>query len=76
MEESKYSPLNEEEFIKLKEVVDSITTHIPTHQANYIWSSFNAVKKTNERQPCSCGSSASHWGRALGELRVWVKERE
>jgi hypothetical protein len=74
--ESKYTPLNLEEFQKLKSVVDSITTHVPTNHTTYLWSSFNIIRGMSERQPCNCGSAANHWRRAVEGLKEWIKERE
>jgi len=73
--ESRYAPLNLEEFQTLKGILDSITSHMPEQHAPYIWSSFNKIRGAQEPQPCTCASSGGHWGRAIGELRTWVKSK-
>jgi hypothetical protein len=73
--ESRYAPLNLEEFQLLKGILDSITSHIPEQHAPLIWSSFNRVRGVDENRPCTCASSAGHWGRAVRELREWIKSK-
>ena len=74
--ESHYAPLNLEEFKNLKGILDSITSHMPEQHAPLIWSTFNLIRNAQEPRPCTCGSSGAHWGRAIGELRTWVKSKE
>lgn len=64
----------EEELQELKRIVGEITTHIPQDKSGYIWSNFQKVMNTREKQPCSCGSSAKHWKRAIDTLREYIKE--
>ncbi len=73
--ESRYAPLNLEEFQTLKGILDSIVSHMPEQYAPLIWSTFNRIRNAQEPQPCTCGSSGAHWGRAIGELRTWVKSK-
>lgn len=73
--ENEYHPFTADEFNNLKSVLDSITTHIPTNQAGYIWNSFIKVTGVKEPQPCNCGSSAKHWRRAYQTLREFIYER-
>jgi hypothetical protein len=68
-----YTPL---EYAELKEVIQSITTHIPTDRMGWIWSNHNKISKTNEVQPCACGSAASHWQRATQTIRNFVENVE
>jgi hypothetical protein len=68
-----YTPL---EYAELKEVIQSITTHIPTDRMGWIWSNHNKISKTAEPQPCSCGSAASHWKRATQTIRDFVNKVE
>jgi len=68
-----YTPL---EYAELKEVIQSITTHIPTDRMSWIWSNHNKILKTNEAQPCSCGSAAGHWQRATQTIRNFVENVE
>ena len=59
----------------LKDFLNSITTHIPQDKADYVWNSYKKINNTNENQPCTCGSSAGHWRRAVDYIFNWVKER-
>lgn len=74
--ENKYHPLNEEQFIELKDTLKSIGAYLPENKAPYIWDSFNAVRDERETRPCTCASSGAHWKRAMDYLYNWVKERE
>lgn len=62
-----------EEFLELKRVVGEINDFIPEHQAGYIWNHYKKVVGTNENQPCSCGSSAKHWKKAVSALRDYIQ---
>ena len=75
MEESKYAPLTDSEFVELSLTLENITTHLPTNKTGYIWAMYNRVRDVKEPQPCNCGSAAGHWNRALDFLREWVKAR-
>jgi hypothetical protein len=72
----KYWPYTQEEYIELVETIQSITTHIPNDKMGWIWSNHNKILKTNEGQPCSCGSAASHWKRAVQTIRDFIKQVE
>jgi hypothetical protein len=63
-----------EEYKELKEVLESITTHIAENRMGYIWSNYNKI--TNGAagpQPCACASAAKYWRQAVDELRAYVK---
>jgi hypothetical protein len=68
----KYLPYTEAEYKELKEIMDAITTHIPHDRMGWIWDNHNRISKTNEGQPCSCGSAASHWLRAANTIRDFI----
>ena len=74
--ESKYHPLSLEEYQEMKAFLATITSHMPDNKANYVWGNFNRLRGANEPQPCTCGSSGAHWGRAIQYLREWVKSKE
>jgi len=74
-EQSKYHPLSEEHFMEVKSVVDSITSHMPEDKANLIWSTYNAIRNSNERQPCTCGSSGRYWGEAINGIRNFINSK-
>lgn len=72
----KYLPYTESEYIELVEIIQSITTHIPNDKMGWIWNNHNKISKTQEPQPCSCGSAAPHWKRATETIRNFVKQVE
>ena len=72
----KYLPYTEAEYIELKQTMQSITTHIPNDRMGWIWSNHNKISKTNEAQPCSCGSASAHWVRAATTIREFIKKVE
>ena len=65
--------LSEEELKELKEVVDSISTHIPENQASYVWRMYNRIEGDHGSQPCMCSSAAKHWKAAFDALNNYVK---
>jgi hypothetical protein len=66
--------LSQEEFNGLKEVLSTITTHIPEHQAGYIWDMYNKVDGNHGSRPCMCGSAARHWKAAVDSLNNYIKK--
>jgi hypothetical protein len=72
----KYLPYTQAEYIELKETIQSITTHIPHDKMGWIWGNHNKILKSNEPQPCSCGSAAANWKRATETIRNFVKQVE
>ena len=71
-----YAPYTQMEFNELKTVLESITTHIPNDKMGWVWSNYLKVTNTREPQPCSCGSAAGHWRRAVEGLKDFVKQVE
>jgi len=69
---NRYLPYTEAEYIELREVMHTITTHIPNDRMGWVWSNHNKILKTNEGQPCSCGSAAGHWIRAADTIRNFI----
>lgn len=74
--ESKYTPLNLEEFQQLKTHLDGIKNYLPEHLMTPFWNWCNRIRGEKVTQPCSCKSSARHWGSCVEDLRKFVKERE
>jgi hypothetical protein len=74
--ESKYAPLSLEEFQNIKRDLAGITHTLPTHLAGIFWARCNAIRGTNTPQPCTCQSSARHWGSCVETLQNWVKEKD
>jgi hypothetical protein len=69
---NRYLPYTEAEYIELRQVMHTITTHIPNDRMGWVWSNHNKILKTNEGQPCSCGSAAGHWIRAADTIRNFI----
>ena len=38
----------------------------------WVWGNHNRILRTNEAQPCSCGSASSHWIRATETIRNFI----
>jgi hypothetical protein len=71
-----YAPYTQMEFNELKTILESISTHIPNDKMGWVWSNYLKVTNTREPQPCSCGSAAGHWRRAVDGLRDFVNKVE
>ena len=65
--------MSEQELIELKEVLASITTHIPENQAGYIWKMYSQVDGDHGAQPCMCSSAGKHWKAAVDTLNNYIK---
>lgn len=76
MSENKYHPFSEEDYIKLKEKLNSITTFLPEGEMDYIWHMVSVLRGKHTARPCSCRSSAKHWTSAIEDLRNFVKGKE
>ena len=70
-----YYPLTQEEYIHLRNTMDTITTHLPDNLTGYIWGMFNRLRDAHEPQPCNCASAGGHWKRAVTHINEWLKER-
>ena len=42
----------------------------------WVWGNHNRILKTNEPQPCACGSAATHWQRATQTIRNFIQNVE
>jgi hypothetical protein len=73
--ESKYAPLNLSEFQELRTHLEGIKSFLPEHLMSPFWSWCNRIRGEKVNQPCSCKSSAGHWGRCVDDLRKFVRER-
>ena len=74
--ESKYAPLSYSEFLELKTHLGGIANHLPEHLMNPFWSWCNRIRGERVNQPCSCASSARHWGNCVSTLRDFVKGKD
>jgi hypothetical protein len=73
---NRYHPYTESEYAEVKTVLDSISTHIPHDKMSWVWNNYKRITGSNESQPCSCGSAAGHWRRAVDELKSFVTKVE
>jgi hypothetical protein len=74
--ESKYKPLNLQEFQELKEHLQSVGSHLPTHLADYMWALCNRVRGEKTPQPCTCKSSGGLWLACINDLRQFVQSKD
>ena len=73
--ESKYIPLNLQEFQELKSQLEQVKAFLPEHLMGTFWEKCNRIRGERINQPCSCKSSAGLWGRCVDDLRKFVNER-
>ena len=71
MENNLYTP---EEFIKLKQLSESITTNIPEAEANNVWNNYKKISGSNENPPCMCQSAAGLWRKAMNVIHDYVRQ--
>jgi len=64
---------SKEEIATMKERMSSFTTHIPNNLAGYIWNTYKKIKGSQEKQPCTCGSAAKHWRKAVDTINSFLK---
>ena len=66
--------IDEEGLQKLKDVINGIKNdQFPLQYAEYIWNMYNFLNDTHENAPCTCGSGATHWERAIIFHRNFIK---
>ena len=73
---NRYLPYTQAEYVELKSTIDAIGHHIPNDKMHYIWNNHNRILNTNEQTPCSCGSAAAHWKRAVETIRSFITKVE
>ena len=76
VQQSKYHPLNLEDFQRLKAELKGVTTFLPEHLMNPFWTWCNQIRGERTNQPCSCKSSAKLWGDCVTTLNNFVKEKD
>ena len=74
--EHSFFPYSKEEFIEMRDIMKDIVTHIPNDRMGWVWGNHNKILKTNEPQPCSCGSAAANWKRAAETIRNFISQKE
>lgn len=68
----------EEELKELKEVMEEVnkSSFLPESQLSYIWNNHVKIQGKPERQPCSCGSAAKHWKKAMNTINTYLSSLE
>lgn len=64
-----------EEYTNLKNVMSSITHHIPEQHMHLIWNSYQRIEKVNTMMPCSCPSAAKYWITAVNVINDYIKQQ-
>jgi len=73
--ESKYAPLNLEQFQQLKTQLEGIKSFLPEHLMGQFWSWCNTIRGERTNQPCSCKSSGGLWADCVDTLRQFVRSK-
>ncbi len=64
-----------EEYTNLKNVMSTITHHIPENQMGLVWDSYKRIAQVNTNQPCGCPSAAKYWIEAVNTINNFIKEQ-
>lgn len=67
--------LSVEDFQRLKKELESVKNFLPEHLMGPFWLWCNTIRGLKTPQPCSCKSSAKHWGSCVEELRKYVRDK-
>ena len=64
-----------EELTELKSVMEEInkSAFLPESQLDYIWNNHVKIQGKKENRPCSCGSAAKHWSKAVTTINEYLK---
>lgn len=73
---NRYLPYTQAEYVELKSIMDTISSHIPNDKMDWVWGNHNRILSTNEPRPCSCGSAAGLWIKAAGTIRNFIAQIE
>ena len=76
VQQSKYYPLALEDYQFFKRELAGIQHFLPEHLMTRFWTACNLIRGQHVAQPCSCASSARHWGSCVSDLQAWVKSKE
>lgn len=74
--ENKFAPYTEEEFKLIKQNIQSISDYIPENLLTFVWDNYKKLSNSTEGRPCTCGSAAKHWAKAVNVIRDFVSEVE
>ena len=64
----------EQEYQTLKNDINSIGSHLPTHLQSPIWNYYTKIEGRNERQPCGCPSAAGLWNKAITRIKEYISQ--
>jgi hypothetical protein len=64
----------EEEFIEMVNFLKDVKDYLPENKVGYVWNSYKIISGDTSNQPCTCGSAAGHWKRAIDTMRTYVKD--
>ena len=67
--------LSIEDLERLKKELEGVKNYLPEHLMGTFWSWCNTIRGLKTPQPCSCKSSAKHWGSCVEELRNYVRNK-
>ncbi len=74
MEQTKFTA---EEYQKLKETISPIRDYLDENLLPYIWDNYRIISgNIEEPRPCSCGSAAHHWKKAVDTIKNYITEVE
>ena len=72
-----YHPYTKEEYLELKDTFEkNVTAYLPDNLAGWAWNNYNKINRSREPQPCTCGSSSSHWKRAVSTIKDFINKVE
>jgi hypothetical protein len=60
------------EAVEIKQKIATLT-RVNDGNADWIWSLYNKVIGGNENRPCTCGSAAKHWEKAIKTINEHLK---
>lgn len=66
-------PFTQEEYIQLCEIILPIKEFIPSNHLDFIWNSYLKIEAKRESRPCSCGSAAGLWKKAVEVNKEFIK---
>jgi len=76
MSENKFHPYTEEQYIELKQKIEPIKDWLPENLLPYIWDNYKLLSGSTENRPCSCGSAAKHWIKAVNVIKDFISKVE
>jgi len=76
MSDNKFHPYTEEAYLELKQKIEPIKDFLPESLLPYIWDNYKLISGSQEPRPCSCGSAANHWIKAVKVIRDFINKVE